>query len=142
MDLSKFKKTELSTIEICKEVGCFNGEAWLADNIQAGWPFCGRLGDGKALPYIAGMLQWVIVYGKETSFVGHYYMLSKVFAAADTPCGTFQSSLATIVDKSGEEEAAMYLVMSFLWRNSTMAFRVTGQRAIPLPIAYHNGSRS
>ena len=54
---NKFKKAELSTIEICKEVGCFNGEAWLADDIQAGQSFCSRLGDGRALPYIAGMLQ-------------------------------------------------------------------------------------
>ena len=27
VELNKFKKAELSTIEICKDVGCFNGEA-------------------------------------------------------------------------------------------------------------------
>ena len=85
VNLSKFKKAELPTIEICKDVGHFNGEAWLADDIQAGWSFCGTLGDGKALPYVASMLQWGRVYGKETSFVGHYSMLRKVFVAADTP---------------------------------------------------------
>ena len=71
VELSKFKKAALSTIEICKEVGCFNGEAWLADDVQAGWSFRSRLGDGKALPYVAGMLQWERVHSKETSFVGH-----------------------------------------------------------------------
>ena len=38
----------------------------------------------KSLPYVAGLLQWGKVYGKETSFVGHYYMLNKVFVAAGT----------------------------------------------------------
>ena len=103
----------MSTIEICKEVGCFNGEAWLADDIQAGHSFHSRLGDGKALPYIAGILQLGRVHGKETSFVGHYYMLSKVFVAADTPHRSFQSGLAAMVDKSEEEEPREYLVCIF-----------------------------
>ena len=86
---------------------------WLADDIQAGQSFCSRLGDGKALPYIAGMLQWGRVHGKETSFVGCYYMLSKVFVAVDIPCGSFQSGLATMVDKYEEEEPGVYLVCLF-----------------------------
>ena len=110
----------------------------MADDIQAGWSFCSRLGDGKALPYIAGMLQWGRVHGKETSFVGHYYMLSKVFVAADTPHGSFHSGLATMVDKS-EEEPGMYLVCLFHGETLQWPFRVTGHRAIPLPIAYHDG---
>ena len=139
VELNKFKKAELSTIEICKEVGRFNGEAWLADNIQAGQSFRSRLGDGRALPYIAGMLQGGRVHGKETSFVGCYYMLSRVFVAADTPHGTFQSSLAAMVDKSEEEEPGMYLVHLFHGESLQWPFRVTGHRAIPLPIAYHDG---
>ena len=33
VDMSRFKKADLSTIEICQEVGYFNGEAWLADDM-------------------------------------------------------------------------------------------------------------
>ena len=88
MELDHFKKKELSTIEICKDAGCFNGEVWLSDDNQTGWFFCNRLGNGKPLPYVAGLLQWGKVYGKETSFVGHYYMLNKVFVAAGTPQGS------------------------------------------------------
>ena len=139
VELNKFKKAELSTIEICKEVGHFNGEVWLADDIQAGQSFHSRLGDGKAWPYIAGMLQWGRVYGKETSFVGCYYMLSKVFVAVDTPHGTFQSSLATMMDISKEEEPGMYLICLFCGESLQWPFRVTGSRAIPVPIAYHDG---
>ena len=39
VDMNRFQKVELSTIEVCKEVGCFNGEAWLADDIGAGQSF-------------------------------------------------------------------------------------------------------
>ena len=85
MDLNHFKKKQLSTIKICKDVGCFNCEAWLSDDIQAGQSFCKRMGDGKPLPYVAEVLQWGKTYGRETSFVGHYYMLNKIFVAAGTP---------------------------------------------------------
>ena len=101
--------------------------------------FCNRLGDGKALPYIADMLQWEKVHGKETSFVGCYYMLSKVFMAADTSYGTFQSSMATMVDKTEEEESGMYLIWLYHGESLQWPFRVTGTRAIPLPIACHDG---
>ena len=63
----------------------FKGEAWLSDDIQTGQSFHNRPGNGKPLPYVAGLLQWGKVYGKETSFVGHYYMLNKLFVAAGTP---------------------------------------------------------
>ena len=39
MDLTHFKIRELSTLEICKDISHFNGEAWLSDDIQAGWSF-------------------------------------------------------------------------------------------------------
>ena len=70
MDLTQFKTGELSTLEICKDVGHFNGEAWLSGDIQAGCSFQNKLGSGKALHYVAGMLQWGKVYGRETSYVG------------------------------------------------------------------------
>ena len=85
MDLTNCKNRELSTLEICKDISHFNGEAWLSDDIQAGQSFQNKLGSGKPLHYVAGMLQWGRVYGRETSYVGLYYMLNKVFIAADTP---------------------------------------------------------
>ena len=39
VDLNHFQTRELSTLEICKDISCFNGEAWLSDDIQAGWAF-------------------------------------------------------------------------------------------------------
>ena len=85
MDLNHFKTRELSTLEICNDISHFNGEKWLSDDIQSGWPFQNKLGSGNPLHYVAGMLQWGKVYGRETSYVGLYYMLNKVFIAADTP---------------------------------------------------------
>ena len=35
MGLNMYKKVELSTIDVCKVIGHFKGEAWLADDIQA-----------------------------------------------------------------------------------------------------------
>ena len=110
MDLNHFRKKELSTIEICKAVGHFNGETWLSDDIQAGWSFHKRLGNGKPLPYVAGLLQWGKVYGRETSFVGCYYMLNQIFVAAGTLQGSFDSGMAAMLEKSSEEEPGMYLI--------------------------------
>ena len=110
MDLKYFKPVELSTIEVCKDIGCFNAEAWLSEDTQAGHSFKKKLGAGKGLQYIAVMLQWGKVYSKETSYRGLYYMLSKVFIAADTPRGTFSSSMATILDRSSEDEEGMCLI--------------------------------
>ena len=39
MDLNHFKTRELLTLGICKDISCFNGEAWLSDDIQAGQSF-------------------------------------------------------------------------------------------------------
>ena len=39
MDLTYFKNRELSTLEICKDISHFNGEAQLSDDIKAGWSF-------------------------------------------------------------------------------------------------------
>ena len=36
MDSKYFKPVELSTIEVCKDIGCFNAEAWLSEDVQAG----------------------------------------------------------------------------------------------------------
>ena len=82
MDLKYFKPAELSTIEVCKDIGHFNMEAWLSEDTQAG--HLRRSWVPVKVCYIAGMLQWGKVYGKETSYRGLYYMLSKVFIAADT----------------------------------------------------------
>ena len=57
MDSKYFKPVELSIIEVCKDIGCFNAEAWLSDDVQAGHFFKKKLGAGKGLHYIAGMLQ-------------------------------------------------------------------------------------
>ena len=86
MDLKYFKPAELSTTEVCKDIGCFNVEAWLSEDPLAGHSFKKKLGASKGLHYIAGMLQWGKVYSMETSYRGLYYMLSKVFIA-QTPLG-------------------------------------------------------
>ena len=113
MDMDKLKKVELSTIDVCKEVGHFNCEAWLANDAQARSAFHARLGDGKALTYTAGLLQWEEVYGKETSFDGHYYMLSKVFVACDAPCGNLKNGMAILARKTEEDEPGMYLIQLY-----------------------------
>ena len=69
--------------------------------------------------------------------MGLYYMLNKVFIAADTPRGSFDSGMATILDKS-LEEAGMYLVHLYEGKHLQWPFKVVGQRAIPIPLAYHN----
>ena len=122
VDLNHFKTEELSTLEVCKDIGHFNGEAWLSDDIQAGQSFWSKLGSGKPLCYVAGMQQWGKVYGRETPYVGLNYMLNKVFVAADTPQGSFDSGMATMLEKSSEEEVGMYL-MSLQWRRSTVALQ-------------------
>ena len=43
MDLKYFKPAELSTIEVCKDIGCFNVEAWLSEDTQAGHSFKKKL---------------------------------------------------------------------------------------------------
>ena len=58
MDLNHFKTEELSILEVCKDIGHFNGEAWLPDVFQAGWSFQNKLGADRPLCYVAGMLQW------------------------------------------------------------------------------------
>ena len=138
VDLIHFKNRELLTLEICKDISCFNGEAWLSDDIQAGRFFQNKLGSGKPLCYMAGILQWGKVYGRETSYVGLYYMLNKVFIAADTPQGSFDSDMAAILDKSSEEEAGMYLVCLYEVEDLQWLFKVVGQRAVPIPLAYHD----
>ena len=57
VDLKYFKPVELSTIEVCKDIGCFNAEAWLSEDTQAGHSFKKKLSTSKGLCYIAGMLQ-------------------------------------------------------------------------------------
>ena len=123
-------------------MGHFNGEAWLSGDIQAGWSFWNKLGLGKALHYVAGMLQWGKVFGRETSYVGQYYMLNKIFVAADTPQGSFDSGMAALLDKSPEGEVGMYLVHLYSGETLQWPFKVVGQRAIPLPLAYHDDTPS
>ena len=137
MDLKYFKPAELSTIEVCKDIGCFNMEAWLSEDTQAGHSFKKRLGAGKGLCCTAGMLQWGKVYGKET-YRGLYYMLSKVFVAADTPRGTFSSGMAAILDRSSEEEEGMYLICLYEGEDLQWPFRLSSQKAIAIPLAYHD----
>ena len=137
VDLKYFKPAELSTIEVCKDIGCFNTEAWLSEDTQAGHSFKKKLGAGKGLCYIAGMLQWRKVYGKETSYRGLYYMLSKVFIAADTPRGTFSSSMAAILDRSSKEEG-MYLIHLYEGEDLQWPFRASSQKAVAIPLAHHD----
>ena len=137
MDLKYFKPAELSTIEVCKDIGHFNMEAWLSEDTQAGHSFKKKLGTSKGLHYIAGMLQWGKVYGRETSYRGLYFMLSKVFIAADTPRGTFSSSMAAILDRSSKEEEGMYLICLYKGEDLQWPFRVSSQKAIAIPLAYH-----
>ena len=100
VDLAHFKNRELLTLEICKDISHFNREVWLPDDIQARQFFQNKLSSGKPLHYVAGILQWGKVYGRKTSYVGLYYMLNKVFIAADTPRGSFDNGMAAILDKS------------------------------------------
>ena len=53
MDLKYFKPAELSTTEVCKDIGHFNTEAWLSEDTQAGH-FFKKLGASKGLCYMAG----------------------------------------------------------------------------------------
>ena len=46
--------------------------------------------------------------------------------------------MATIMDKSSEEEAGMYLVHLYDGEDLQWPFKVVGQRAIPIPLAYHD----
>ena len=84
------------------------------------------------------MLQWGKVYGKKTSYRGLYYMLSKVFIAADTPRGTFSSSMAAILDRSSQEEEGMYLICLYEGEDLQWPFRVSGKKAITIPLTYHD----
>ena len=65
-------------------------------------------------------------------------MLSKVFIAADTPRGTFLSGMATILDRSSEEEEGMYLIHLYKGEDLQWPFRVSSQKAIAIPLAYHD----
>ena len=84
------------------------------------------------------MLQWGKVYGRETSYVGLYYMLNKVFVAADTPRGSFDSGMATMLEKSSEEEVGMDLICLYSGEDLQWSFKVVGHRTISLPLAYHD----
>ena len=64
-------------------------------------------------------------------------MLSKVFLAVDTPRGTFLSGMATILDRSSEEEEGMYLIYLYKGEDLQWPFRVSSQKAIAIPLAYH-----
>ena len=46
--------------------------------------------------------------------------------------------MAAMLDKSSEEVPGMYLVHLYHGETLLWPFKVTGQRAIPLPIAYHD----
>ena len=65
-------------------------------------------------------------------------MLSKVFITADTPRGTFSSGMATILDRSSEEEEGMYLICLYKAEDLQWPFRVSGQKAVAIPLAYHD----
>ena len=64
-------------------------------------------------------------------------MLNKIFVAADTPQGSFDSGMAALLDKSSEGEVGMYLIHLYSGETLQWPFKVIGQRAIPLPLAYH-----
>ena len=113
-------------------------EAWLSEDTQAEHSFKKKLSAGKGLHYIAEMLQWGKIYGKETSCRGQYYMLSKDFVAADTPRGTFSSGMATVLDRFSEEEEGIYLIHIYEGEDLQWPFRVSSQKAIAIPLAYHD----
>ena len=50
--------------------------------------------------------------------------------------------MATMLDKSSEEVPGMYLICLYHGETLQWPFKVTGQRAIPLPIAYHDDTSS
>ena len=65
-------------------------------------------------------------------------MLSKVFIAADTPRETFSSGMAAILDRSSEEEEGMYLICLYEGEDLQWPFRVSSQKGIAIPLAYHH----
>ena len=67
-------------------------------------------------------------------------MLSKVFIAGDASHGSFQSGLAALVDKTEDEDAGMYLICLYSGESLQWLFRVSSSRAIPVPVAYYDGS--
>ena len=75
---------------------------------------------------VGGLPMWVCIN-----------MLNKVFVAADTPQGSFNSGLAAILEKSSEE-AGMYLICLYSGEDVQWPFKVIGQRAISIPLTYHN----
>ena len=46
--------------------------------------------------------------------------------------------MATILDKSMEEEAGLYLVYLYEGEDLQWPFKFVGQRAVPIPLAYHD----
>ena len=46
--------------------------------------------------------------------------------------------MAAILEKSSEEEAGMYLICLHDGEDLQWPFKVVGQRAIPIPLAYHD----
>ena len=46
--------------------------------------------------------------------------------------------MAAILDKSSEEEAGMYLICLYNGEDLQWLFKVVGQKAIPIPLAYHD----
>ena len=50
--------------------------------------------------------------------------------------------MAAMLEKSSEEEPGMYLICLYHGETLQSPFKVTGQRAIPLPIAYYDDTSS
>ena len=46
--------------------------------------------------------------------------------------------MAAILEKSSEEEAGMYLIHLYSGEDLQWPFKVVGQGAISIPLAYHN----
>ena len=46
--------------------------------------------------------------------------------------------MATILDRSSEEEEGMYLICLYEGEDLKWPFRVSGQKAITIPLAYHD----
>ena len=104
--------------------------------------FLEQVGFGQSLALCGWNVAVGKVFGRETSYVGQYYMLNKIFVAADTPQGSFDSGMAALLNKSSEGEAGMYLVHLYSGETLQRPFKIIGQRPTPLPLADHDDTPS
>ena len=127
--MSQLKKVELSSIAISREIGQFNGEVWLSSDDQATDQMLKRLGAGEPIDHI---LQYGKVHGKE---------LYAEQSLCSSKCSQriFKDGMAVLISKLSSKSPGMYLVQLHHGENLQWLFRSSTSRAVPVPIACHDG---